>query len=70
MKYAAISAKIIRTVKCLPNILYRHNIDIIDLRLFPCFCILFKKQLESITGVFISLIVLTGLNISEPIDAS
>ena len=53
------------TVKCLPNILFK--IDITDLCLLPCFCILFKRQLENVTKLFMYEVVLTTLKISEPI---
>ena len=48
---------------------YLFAIVVIDLRLFPCFCILFKRRLEGVTKVFMCEVVLAKLKISEPIDA-
>ena len=36
--------------------------------LLPCFCIVFKRQLESVTKVFTSKVVLENYKISAPID--
>ena len=47
MKLAAMSVKPLKTVKRLLKILF--NIDIMDL--CPCFCIVSKRQLESVTKV-------------------
>ena len=44
MKFAAVSAKTLKTVKCLPKILF--NIDIMDLCLLFGLCIFFKRQLQ------------------------
>ena len=44
MKFAAASPKTLKTVKCLPKILF--NIDIMDLCLLLCFCILLKVDLK------------------------
>ena len=58
MKFAAVSAKMLKTVKCLANILF--NIEFMDL---------FKRRLQSVTKVFMSKVVLAKLKISEPVDA-
>ena len=52
MKFAAVSAKLLQTVKCFPKILF--NKDIVDLYLLLCFYILFNRWLESVTKVFVS----------------
>ena len=52
MKFAAASAKSLKAVKCLPEILL--NINIVAPCLLPCFCILFKRRLASATKVFIT----------------
>ena len=57
------SAKKLKTVKRLSNILF--NIDIMGVRLLPCFCMLFKRQLESITKTLMSEAVQTKFKISE-----
>ena len=67
MKYAAVSAKALKTVKCFPKILL--NIYIMDLSLRPYFCIFFKKQLESAANVLMTELVSANFNNSEPIDA-
>ena len=67
IKFAALCGKTLKTVKCLPKILF--NIYIMDLCLLPCFCILFKRRLESVTKVFISEVVMAKLKVLEPIDA-
>ena len=41
-KYDKFCGCVSKTVKCLGNILF--NIDIMDLYLLPCFCILFKRK--------------------------
>ena len=46
MNFVAVSAKTLKTVKYLPNIFL--NIDIMDLYLLSCFCILFGRRLESV----------------------
>ena len=51
MKFAVVSAEMLKTVKCLAKISF--NIDSMDLCLFPCFCILLKRQMESATKVFV-----------------
>ena len=40
MKFAAVSAETLKTLKCLPKILFK--LEIMDLCLLPRFCILFK----------------------------
>ena len=67
MKFAAVSEKMLKIAKCLPKVLF--NIGIMAFCLFPCFCILFARQLESITKVFTSKIVLASLKNSELVDA-
>ena len=67
MKFAAVSAKMLKIAKCLPKVLF--NIGIKAFCLFPCFCILFARRLESITKVFTSKIVLASLKNSELVDA-
>ena len=67
MKFAVMSVKTLKTVKCLPKTLF--SIDVMDLYLLSCFCIIFKRRLESVTKVFMSEIVLANFKISEPIDA-
>ena len=62
MKFAAVSVKILKTVKCLSKMF---NIDIVDLCLLPCFYILFKRRLLQNDA---SAVVLANLKISEPID--
>ena len=42
------------------------NNDIMDLCLLLCFCIFFKRQLECITKVFMSEVVVANLKIPEP----
>ena len=66
MMFAFLSTRTLKTVKCWLKILF--NIDTMDLCLLRCFCILFKRQMESVTKVFISKVVLPNLKISEPID--
>ena len=62
MKFAAkTSGKTLKTVKCLPNILF--NIDTMDLCLLPCFSILFKRRLESVTKALMFEIVEANLKI-------
>ena len=46
MNFVAVSAKTLKTVKYLPNIFL--NIDVMDLYLLSCFCILFRRRLESV----------------------
>ena len=67
MKFAAVSAKMLKTVKCLAKILF--SIDILNLCLPPYFCILFKRRLQSVTKVFMSKVVLAKLKIPQPVDA-
>ena len=67
MKFAAISAETLKTVKCFPNILF--SIGIMDLCLLPCLCIRFKGQLKRVKNVFMSEVVLANVTISEPVDA-
>ena len=67
MKFAAVSAKTLKIVKCLPNIFI--SIYIVDLRLLSCFRIFFKRQLECVIQVFMSQVVPAKLKISGPIDA-
>ena len=55
IKFASMSAKLLKTVKCLPKILFK--IDIIDLCLLSCCCIFFKRWLKSVTKVFMSNVV-------------
>ena len=64
---AAVSAKMSKTEKCLPDILF--NIDIMNLYLLPCFCIFFERRLKSFTRVFMSEVVLENLKVSESLDA-
>ena len=66
MNFAAVSTKTLKTVTCLLKSLF--NIDILDLCLLPCFSILFKRQLETVTKVLMSKLVLANLKFSEPID--
>ena len=66
MKFLAVYAKTLKTMKCLPKILF--NINIVDLCLLLCFCILFKKRLESVAKVYTSEVVL-AIKISEPLVA-
>ena len=66
MKFAAVSAKALKTVKCFPKILL--NTYIMDLCLSPYFCILFKMQLESAANVFMTELVSANFNNSETID--
>ena len=66
-KFTAVSAKTFKTVKCLPNVLF--SIDIMDPYLLPCFYILFKRRLESVTKVFMSEVTLANFKILEPRDA-
>ena len=47
MKFAAVLAKMLKIPKCLPKVLF--NIGIVAFCLFPCFCILFARRLESVT---------------------
>ena len=68
MKFADVSAKISKKVKCLPKIVF--SIDIMDLYVLPCFCILFKRRLKNVTKGFVFNVVLANLKISEPIDYS
>lgn len=65
MKVAA--GKMVETMQCLPNILFK--IDIIDLCLLCCFCIAFKRRLESVEKAFMSEVVTANLKSSDPIDA-
>ena len=65
-KFAAVSVTTLKTVKCLPKILF--NTDIMNLCLLTCFCILFKRRLERVTKVFMSEVVLTNFKFAEPID--
>ena len=67
MKFAPVSAKTLKTVKCLPNILF--NIGIMDLCLLPGPCILFTRRLESITKISRFEVFLASLKVSDPIDA-
>ena len=67
MKIGDVSGKTLKTVACLPKILF--NIDIMDLWLLLCFCILFKRRLETVTKVFMPEVVLANLRIPETIDA-
>ena len=53
MKFVAVSAKMLKSIKCLTKILF----NIVDLCLFPSFCSLFKRRLENVTKVFISEVV-------------
>ena len=62
MKFGAVSAKMLKTVKFLGKILF--NLEILDQCLPPYFCILFKRQLQSVTKVFMSKVVLSKLKIS------
>ena len=41
VKFVAVSAKMLKTMKCLPKILFK--IDIVDLCLLPSFYTIFKK---------------------------
>ena len=68
MKFVDLSAKIFKKVTCLPKTLF--SIDIMDIWVLPCFCILFKRRLKSVTKAFMSNVVLGDLKISEPIDYS
>ena len=65
MKVAA--GKMVETMQCLPNILF--NIDIMDLCLLCCFCIAFKRRLESVEKAFMSEVVTANPKGSNPIDA-
>ena len=65
MKIAA--GKMVETMQCLPNILF--NIDIMDLCLLCCFCIAFKRRLESVEKAFMSEVVTANPKGSNPIDA-
>ena len=67
MKFAVMSAKTLQTVEFLSKILF--SLEIMDLCLFCCFCIVFKRRLGSVTKVFMSEAVLSNLKVSEPIDA-
>ena len=53
MKFVAVSAKMLKSVKCLTKILF----NIVDLCLFPFFCSLFKRRLENVTKEFKSEVV-------------
>ena len=61
--------KLVETMQCLPNILF--NIDIMDLCLLCCFCIAFKRRLESVekSSYKMSEVVTKNLKSSNPIDA-
>ena len=60
--------KKLKKVTCLPKMLF--SIDIIDIWVLPCFCILFKRRLKSVTKAFMSNVVLGDLKVSEPINYS
>ena len=60
------TAKKLKTVKCLSKILF--NIDIMDVYLLPYSCIPFKRQLESATKALMSEAVQENFKISEPAD--
>ena len=61
--FLAESAKSLKIVKCLPNVLFKINIRNLCLR--SCFCNLFKKRSERGTKD----VVLPNLKILEPRDA-
>ena len=65
MKFAA--AKPLKTVKYMPTIFF--NIVITDLCLLPCYYIIFKRWLDSVTKVFMSKVVLANFQVWEPTDA-
>ena len=67
MKFAALSGKALKRVKYLPKNLFKT--DIMNLCLLPCFCINFKRRLETVAKVFMSKAVLANLKISKPVDA-
>ena len=59
LKFAAMSAKYLNTKEYLPNILFK--IDIMKLSFLPCFCVLFKRQLEIVAKVSISKVAMAKL---------
>ena len=59
MKCTAVSAKALKALKNLPKILL--NIYLMHLCILPCFYILFKRQSESVTKIFLSKVVLENL---------
>ena len=60
-----VSVKTLKTVKCLSNILF--NMNFMDLCLLPCFFILVKIRLESVTKIFMSEVILLNLRLPETI---
>ena len=66
MNFAAVSVKMLETVKCFPKVLFK--IVITDLCLLPCFCILYKRRLKMVTKVFMYKVVLLKFKIPEPKD--
>ena len=51
IKFANLSAKTLKSVKCLRKILF--NTDLMVICLLPCFYILFRRQLKSVKKVII-----------------
>ena len=66
IKFAGMSGKMLGTVIFLSRTLF--NI-IMDLCLLLCFCIFFKRQIETVSKVFMYKVVLANLKFTEHINA-
>ena len=69
MAFAAVSAKLLKTVKCYVKSYFQHRYY--GSMLLPFFHIIFKRQMESIAKVIILvfIFILANLQILEAIDA-